>query len=565
MNTRSMKKRAAHLTGLLRSQKMERTSTEIISDVFLALCEAANTPVSLGRWLRYKHREFLQLVLCEVDPLDYTDENTFLGDYQATKFLSKFPHFETGLDREAIAFEKWISAESSCRETNERFRSRWAQGFLPTSSRVESVLHMTQRKITEILGAHPPRDILLRGRFGPGADLDTHRSKIDAYYKLAGAGSCTPGLLDLLVKGYEDDDRRLDAMHSAELTWTSKLTFVPKTAKTDRAICIEPRWNIFTQLAVGDYMAHRLALNGVDITNQATNQDLARSAWSLGLATVDLTSASDTISKNLVLDLFPEDWCEILFSLRCPRTAYKGQVYDLEKISSMGNGYTFPLETILFYSIARSCTDYLGLAPWYTNAYGDDLIVPSAAYELLVEVLTYCGFSVNTGKSYNSGPFYESCGSDYFYGKNVRPIFLKDHVDSVEKAYRLANQITELARRRGGYRYADRRYLGARRAVVDGIPADLRLLGPINGGDAFIHSTFDQCRPYLSPPKGGWEGYQLLGLVNDPPRFYADGDALIFSKISAPSFPGNFVSRRESGVYRVKTLVVHKYDDFLVI
>jgi len=538
----------------------------IMADSFLALCEAANTPISLGCWLRFKHREYTSLVTMNINPLDYDDIELFRGDYLCVKFLSKYPYFDTGIDREKVAFDGWLASEVRCAETNRWFRSYWAGEIPPLRGPVSEVLHHAQRKISEILGYLPSSAKLTHGRFGPGSDLDTVGSKISSYYKYSGSGSCTPGVLSLFdTLGVENDDRRLDALEECTLTNTSRLTFVPKTAKTDRAICIEPRWNMFFQLGIGDYMSDRLALFGVDVRNQETNKDLARSAYALGLSTIDLSSASDSISKNLVLDLLPDDWSDYLFRLRCSSTNYRGATYKLEKISSMGNGFTFPLETLIFYGLAYGVGKTLGLAPWFINAYGDDLIIPSEGTALLTEVLELLGFSVNTGKSYSSGPFYESCGADFFRGVNVRPIFLKERVNNVERAFRLANQITEFARRACNYRGAHARYMVSWSVVLHRIPKSLWLFGPYGYGDSFIHSPFDRARPYLRPARDGWEGFELIGLAPTPKRFPAFGEGLLFHKLAGASFEGNFVHRRDSPSLRAKTFVVQRYNDFLLI
>jgi hypothetical protein len=178
-----------------------------------------------------------------------------------------------------------------------------------------------------------------------------------------------------------------------------KLQFVPKNAKTYRSIVVEPILNTFAQKGVGTYLKGRLALSGVKTDDQQRNQRLARQGSISGsLATIDLSMASDTISKELVANLLPLDWFTFLSQFRTGSVEYQGQVLNLEKFSSMGNAFTFELETLIFYALAWSTCDYLNLPTGWTAAYGDDLVVPTEAVSLLSWVLNMCGFSVNTEK-----------------------------------------------------------------------------------------------------------------------------------------------------------------------
>lgn len=544
----------------------EQQSTELNSAAFLALCESVDSPVSLAAWLRFKNDELLQLVTMSINPCDYRSVREFEGDYLCASFFSKYKDFNIDVDRKKLAFTKWLHAEESCASVNAMFRKRWDGDPITWSHSVSAVYHRACQKASSILG-HLPSHILTHGKFGPGADLSTKGDKTSKYYKYQSPGTCTPGVLSL-IEEFNFDDRRADTIHECEFVRSSRLDFVPKNAKIDRAICIEPRWNVFFQLSVAHVMQERLLRSGFDITDQSRNQRLAAEAYSRGLATIDLSSASDCVSKNLVLDMLPGDWTDILFKLRCPVTSFEGKQYMLEKISSMGNGYTFPLETLIFASIALSVCEHLELPTDDVAVYGDDIIVPQAAAALLVETLREVGFSVNSEKSFVTGAFFESCGSDYFEGKNVRPIFLKEKVTNVERAFRLANQITEFARRRNGYRGACSRILVAWGTVVSRIPESLRLFGSCGTGDSTIHAPFDVGLPTLAGSfwdRRGWEGYVVWGLVRKPLRFPRSGESLLFAKLAGPDMAGNYVSHRGRTGLSVERVYVPRYEDFCII
>jgi hypothetical protein len=115
----------------------------------------------------------------------------------------------------------------------------------------------------------------------------------------------------------------------------------------------------------------------------------------------------------------------------------------------MGNGFTFPLMTIILTCAVRAayktlnypiqdvrrvtdrrevlingtCNSYNIHANW--AVFGDDIVVRSDAYDYVVSALALLGLDVNTSKSFSKGPFRESCGHDYFHGLNVRGVYLK--------------------------------------------------------------------------------------------------------------------------------------------
>ncbi len=540
----------------------------ILSDTFLALCESVNSPVSLGMWLRFKYNELYDpsgpygLVQREADPRSYLHWYEFKLDYQVCSFLKKYRDFKIPVDREAAAHKKWLESEVRCRGVNEAFRSMWSSDITFMSATANAIYHRACAKICYVLGPQPPDDILSRGRFGPGSDLSTWSNRISRFYKYSSPGSCTPGIRSLL-SDFTLDDIRADIPERAELVSGSRLTFVPKTAIIDRAICVEPRWNIFYQLSIGDFIEKKLKSFGYDISDQGRNQTLASRAYHDQLSTIDLSSASDTVSKNLVLDMLPEAWADLLFKTRSPTTTYRGETYELEKISSMGNGFTFPLETLIFSCLAEAACELHGEDLEDVAVYGDDIIVPKVAAHDLIETLATLGFDTNVKKTYIDSVFFESCGADFFCGRNVRPVFLKEKVSNVERAYRLVNQITDFARSFGDSRFAVRRFSDIGNHVIRHIPKSLRLYGPANAGDGCIHAPLDKSTPHHA--LSGWQGYFIPSLLFKPQGFYRAGDALLLAKLDGPDLDGNFVVHRNQTLPSVGLVYVLRYEDFILI
>lgn len=502
--------------------------------------------------------DYKGLVSLTVAPSNYADPDLFAADYLLASVVKKYQDFNLGIDREQAAFEKWLASEESCSRTNHFFRDFLSGRSSPFPHRVTEIFHLAQRKIGKILGKVDYSLIRSYCRFGPGSDLSTYADETSAYNKFSSSGSATPYVSSLYSEIFSEDWRE-NYLHNCDHVDGSRLSFVPKSAVIDRAICVEPRWNIYLQLGIGGLISQRLSDEGLDLKDQNRNRTLARLAHVYNLATIDLSSASDTVSKNLVLYLLPDEWSDLIFKSRSPTTTYRGSKFLLEKVSSMGNGYTFPLESLIFYALCWAVCTALDVAPCI-GTYGDDLIVPQEVVRDLVEVLSYAGFSVNTDKTFVSGDFFESCGSDYFKGCNVRPFFIKKKVSAVLDYITLANQITEYMRRLPGVsKYLDLRF--ARDYVVSHIPKTARLKGPV-GLNGVIHSSFDECRPKHA--LHGWEGWLIRAWVPIPvKRLGHSSEGHLYSKISADVMTGQGFIPRAQVRWKKKEIYVPSFCEFL--
>jgi len=217
----------------------------------------------------------------------------------------------------------------------------------------------------------------------------------------------------------------------------NRLSFVPKQRDISRVICVEPTLNMFAQLGLASILEARLkSYFGIDLSTQPEkNRELARLGSQFGTYfTVDLSSASDSMSLKMLRALLPRDtlaWFEILRSPKC--TLPSGEQVDMNMISTMGNGFTFPLQTILFASIVSACQDFHSLerdgrrvdSKRGFGVFGDDIVAESHLYRDVVRLLTLCGFVVNADKSFSEGPFRESCGGDFHLGFPVRGVYVK--------------------------------------------------------------------------------------------------------------------------------------------
>lgn len=218
----------------------------------------------------------------------------------------------------------------------------------------------------------------------------------------------------------------------------SRTIFVPKTALKLRTISMEPASlqyiqqgvmkDIYRYIEKHPYLGVRVILK-----DQRQNQFLAQEGSIYGnYATVDLSHASDSVSWELVRRVFRSvphlyKW---LVATRSDRTLLPdGQTITLTKYAPMGSALCFPIECIIFSAIVEHasrnwCKTHRSGFPLY-SVYGDDLVIPTDIYDEVVRLLNLCGFTVNTRKSYSTGPYRESCGKDYYAGIDVSALYYR--------------------------------------------------------------------------------------------------------------------------------------------
>jgi hypothetical protein len=433
---------------------------------------------------------------------------------QCLAFYQKRADLELGIDKRSVALNKFCESERICAESNHIFKL-WASGGFTFPPDVEAVFYRAQRIIARILGDVPSFSTLNFG-FGPGATTQIKRKISSARSKLGQKFCCSEDLVPAVSRLLSEmpawlPDGETESVSVDIEIHPCRLSFVPKNAKTDRGICTEPSLNVMFQRGIGQYMARRLLHFGVDLRNQSKNKDLAKEGSITGaLATLDLSMASDLISVEVVHHLLPVDWVSLLSLGRSSKCLVEGVEQKLQKFSSMGNGFTFPLESLIFYALAKACTESNDQV---VSVYGDDIIVETATVPLLRRALTSAGFVVNEDKSYSSGPFRESCGGDYYSGVDIRPFYLRDRM-SGQSAFSLHNFYV----RKGMFEPAA--------IVLDLISEPLRLWGPDGYGDGHLLGD------YIPRPLGrdrGWSGHTFDTYTLKPLKDFSvyEGDRVL--------------------------------------
>jgi len=239
----------------------------------------------------------------------------------------------------------------------------------------------------------------------------------------------------------------------------NRLSFVAKTTDISRTICTEPNLNMLFQKGIGAYLDQQM-LKRWKISmsyQQSWNRWLARKGSIDGsFGTIDLSSASDSVSLTLLREILPPYVFRWLERTRSPFvTLPGGERCELHMVSSMGNAFTFPLQTMLFASLVVASYKLMGIKPEACSSeranwgvFGDDIIVRKDSYEFVVRALQMFGFEVNVGKSFNSGYFRESCGGDYYHGFDIRGVYMK-HLSTSADVYSIINRLVRWCARSG--------------------------------------------------------------------------------------------------------------------
>lgn len=433
----------------------------------------------------------------------YGDAGSFRLGAQIVALVKKVPFLDPSLDPELAALKKFLQAEQDCCAVNEVIRpyrmllNGCIMGEVDKENFVEPLLRKARGHIRRVLGSKPPLDdILHKARFGSGSSVGVHGSSTHFLRKITSetwtvSTLCLPFAAAAAAKhpafwyvlGLEPQKARhlwKDPMQYYLTNWSFKeppvsrlteeflfrfkarvevvnddlITYVPKDADCHRTVGTQPLLNMFCQLGVGDYLKDVLRDRcGIVLEEdqESVNGPLALLGSfcdGTGLSTIDLASASDTISKELVKFLLPTDWYTLMNSLRTPNYRLPGEEdsHPYEKFCAMGNGFCFPLETLIFWSLCQAVYDVVETPDRLMAVYGDDIIVYQPAALLLIELLEQAGFSTNIGKTFVFGPFRESCGQDYFNGVNVRPTVLDEIIEGFGQVYHFINSL-----RRKGY------------------------------------------------------------------------------------------------------------------
>ena len=374
----------------------------------------------------------------------------FALDYLKSECFSKHPSLSgsnSPEERKSAAIAKLMLSDDRCNRINNSFLT----SEIISDGKLNELLKLASTLIGNLLFGF--EDHLLDDTiFSNGASQGFKLRDAAPYNKIAGKATVTPACYDLavaVVKTVPAWYRHMQEFHGDETNWFIRcggngVFTVPKNSIIDRAAAKEPDMNMYLQKGAGSFIRKRLRSAGIDLNDQTRNQQLAREgSISNLLATIDLSSASDSISDRLVWELLPPKLYSYLDLIRSKRFLKTDGTYHVWSLfSTMGNGFTFELESLIFWALAKACIISCGASP-VCGVYGDDIIVPVSVAPLLLELLRMLGFLPNEKKTFVDGPFRESCGAHYLNGNSVKPFYVKKEITDITRVILLANLIRQ--------------------------------------------------------------------------------------------------------------------------
>jgi len=365
------------------------------------------------------------------EPTDQMDVTRFKATYQMQSVFKRY-RYRTDIysdqELEELAIAKFL-------ETQDRLRTINLDSLSAIDQRI---LELARSYVAYILGPYDDEEHRRLCRFGRKASvgIPTRKACLAERWQVPLTGS--EGQISWFDSEMSQDCevQKYWAKQFGKLPLTERspyletdfltLTLVPKTFKSLR--CIMPNTTIgsYMSFGLGEMIRKRLRRKGYDIsTLQVRHRYLAQLASSHTLwTTADLSSASDSITDALVKRLFPTDWYNILNQSRIGKVRLPdGSYTESLTFCTMGVGYTFPLQTLVFLSLLKAiqAVYYDRRDKRVISVYGDDLIYASRMHSYVAAHFQRFGFVINLDKTFHEGHFRESCGGDYYHGVDVRP------------------------------------------------------------------------------------------------------------------------------------------------
>lgn len=219
----------------------------------------------------------------------------------------------------------------------------------------------------------------------------------------------------------------------------SRFSTVPKNNEKDRPINIEPLANVLLQRMVGNGIRASLKKH-VNVDLESLQDTHRVRIADLTVATIDLSNASDSVSISLCEFLLPPRILSAIKSCRSDMVlGLDGSYHLTKKVSSMGNGFTFELMTVILTALGKVFDEN-------ASVYGDDIIIRRDAAPSLIDCLVEVGFEVNKDKSFIKGPFRESCGANWHHEYGYIKSFDFKYPHNIHDCIVLYNKVVFLAK-----------------------------------------------------------------------------------------------------------------------
>jgi hypothetical protein len=365
---------------------------------------------------------------------------------QIVNLLKKYRFMDdahTPDELECITNEKYIG--NQIRLSTQRLNREQLTSFL--------VIQRARTICKRILGVPNTEEMHLLSKFGKKSSIGCPLSLAYIDHKLTdrraftGSAECSKwffreilpkdAILNRLVEaiGLKPGDSNLELK-------VLSLVNVPKKWNVHRSITPLQLIDLFYTYGVGRAVQRRLKEAGLDIRylQDTHRRVISRFSETMTHATADLSAASDSITSDLLNRLLPRPWYKLVKLALTHQINVGGNQCYTESVLPMGNGMTFPLETLVFYSLTKAIGDLTGVKGMY-SVFGDDLIYPRRIHKYVCSIFPDMGITLNGDKTFVSFPFRESCGEDFYRGFPVRSFYLSNSDSFVLSGKRLESHL----------------------------------------------------------------------------------------------------------------------------
>ncbi len=231
----------------------------------------------------------------------------------------------------------------------------------------------------------------------------------------------------------------------------ARLAIVPKDFRKHRLICIEQKEMMFQQQGLRSVLEFLTAQSPfasrcIAFDDQSRNYQLSRNTQ---YSTLDLSDASDLLSRRLCKLLLPREIYKLLVMCRSARIELPdSSLIAYESMYTMGNALCFTIESLIFAALTASViSNYAGCGLLEScrrfRVFGDDLIVKSEYYQYLYDVLQRAGLKPNIEKCCHDTLIRESCGSWFVQGIDVRILRPREMTVSCDSDWVAALQMSK--------------------------------------------------------------------------------------------------------------------------
>ena len=269
-----------------------------------------------------------------------------------------------------------------------------------------------------LLGEAPTdEEILLNGAFSNGATADGCKTLLSKLQKFREHSCCYKDILYPIGMEVLDDIDYVKAVP------------VPKNYKTARIIAECSAYSQFHLQGLRKIAEKRVAdttySHLIVMDDQSINQEWSRLGSVYGtFATIDLSSASDSIATTLAEQILPSGWYNQITKWNAPNIKIGDRKVPRYIFQTSGSGSTFIIESVIFLAISLVATDlvreFSGESIHLPRVFGDDIITDDRVYDTIVDLLGLLRFTVNSDKSFGPGSRYrESCGAEWFCGLDM--------------------------------------------------------------------------------------------------------------------------------------------------